>query len=183
MFVIKKLPKDRWPEFKALRLESLKQDPSAYGSSYEEEAEFADDVWKRRIGNALFALDEGKPIGMLSRILNERLKTKHYVEIVGAYVMPSYRGRGVGTKLLEEQLRLIRRKDSMKRIVKVKLMVNPEQKAAVRVYKKAGFQVVGRAKKELKVGSRFYDMLYMERFLQKRAHDWKLQQRDSTARS
>ena len=64
--------------------------------------------------------------------------------------------------MLEHALLQIRKN---RRVVKVKLVVNPEQRVAVKLYKKAGFVVAGRAKKELKVGRRFFDTLYMEKLL------------------
>ena len=50
--------------------------------------------------------------------------------------------------------------------MKVKLTVNPEQRAVVKLYQDAGFIVAGRMKKELRVGRRFYDELIMENMLQ-----------------
>jgi len=41
--------------------------------------------------------------------------------------------------------------------------VNSQQHAAVKMYKKAGFKVVGRLEREMKVGPRFYTMLVMEK--------------------
>ena len=47
----------------------------------------------------------------------------------------------------------------------MQLSVNPEMRAAVALYRGAGFEVGGKAKRELKVGRRYYDMLLMEKFL------------------
>ena len=160
MIEIRKLPADRWEDYRNLRLEALRSDPSAFGSSFEEEATLTEDEWKGRIQNALFAISEGKPIGMIVRVFSGRLKTKHGADIFGVYVSANHRGKGVGTSLLERTMLLIRKN---KRVVKVKLAVNPEQRAAVKLYKKAGFVVTGRSKKELKVGRRFFDMLFMEK--------------------
>jgi ribosomal protein S18 acetylase RimI-like enzyme len=157
---IRKLPADRWKDYKDLRLEALRNDPSAFSSSSEEEAVLTDEEWRRRIQNALFAVSDGALVGMIVCVLNDRLKTKHVADIFGVYVRADRRGEGVGTRLLEHVLSRIRRN---KRVVKVRLAVNPEQRTAVRLYEKAGFVVAGRAKKELKVGRRFYDMLFMEK--------------------
>jgi ribosomal protein S18 acetylase RimI-like enzyme len=157
-----RLSASRWRDFRDLRLAALKSDPSAYGSSFEEEKTLAESEWRRRIQSTLFALSDDRPIGMIVYVLNKRLKTKHIAEIYGFYVNADHRGEGVGTRLLEHALSLIRRN---KRIVKVKLAVNPEQRVAVRMYKKAGFVVTGRVEKELKVGQRFYGMLFMEKML------------------
>lgn len=97
---------------------------------------------------------------MVTYVFDEGLKTKHIAEIYGFYVSAGHRGEGVGTKLLEQALSLIRKK---KGIVKVRLYVNTKQGAAVSLYKKAGFVVTGKMEKELKVGLRFFDMLMMEK--------------------
>ncbi len=110
----------------------------------------------------LFALSDDKPVGMIAYFFEEGLKSRHIAEIVGFYVNADYRGEGIGTRLFERALSLIRKN---KRVIKVKLGVNPEQRVAVKLYKKAGFVATGRMKKELKVGRRFYDMLFMEKML------------------
>jgi ribosomal protein S18 acetylase RimI-like enzyme len=107
-------------------------------------------------------LSDDRPIGTIVYIIGARSKTRHVAEIHAVYVGASYRGQGVGTRMLEQALLQIR-KD--RRVVKVKLAVNPEQHPAVKLYKRAGFVVTGRANKELKVGRRFFDMLYMEKLL------------------
>ena len=99
---------------------------------------------------------------MIVYAVEQRPKSRHIAGIYGFYVGAGYRGEGVGTKLLERALSLIRRN---KRVIKVELGVNPQQRAAVRLYRKAGFIVTGRAEKELKVGRRFYGMLFMEKWL------------------
>ncbi|MGD0478357.1 MAG: GNAT family N-acetyltransferase [Nitrososphaerales archaeon] len=157
---IRKLPADRWRDHRDLRLEALKSDPSAFGSSFEEEETFTEDEWRKRIQNVLFALSDGRPIGMIVYVFDEGLKTKHIAEIYGFYVSANHRGEGVGTRLLERALLHIRKN---KRVIKVTLAVNPEQRAAVKPYRRAGFVVTGRTEKELKVGRRFYGMLFMEK--------------------
>ena len=47
----------------------------------------------------------------------------------------------------------------------IKLCVIPEQRAAVKLYEKYGFELVGRLKKELKFDDKFYDELIMEKLL------------------
>ncbi len=97
---------------------------------------------------------------MIAYVFEERLKTKHIAEIYGFYVSTDHRGEGVGTRLLEHALLLIRKKRG---IVKARLYVNTEQRAAVSLYRKTGFVVRGKMKKELKVGRRFFDMLILEK--------------------
>ncbi len=159
---VKKLSSDRWKDYRDLRLEALKSDPTAFGSSYEEEKSLSEEEWRKRIQNALFAMSNDEPIGMIVFIFGNKIKTKHTANIFGVYVSDNYRGEGVGKKLLESVLLLIQEN---KDIAKVKLTVNPEQKVAVKLYEKYGFELVGRSKKELKVNDKFYDELIMEKFL------------------
>ncbi len=162
MIRIVKLRENRWPDFKSIRLESLKQDPRAFGSSYGEEAKFTPDLWKSRIHNAVFAMSNDRPVGMITCLFSERIKTRHIADIVGVYVAPSFRGKGVGSKLLEHTIRLAKRK---KGVIKLALGVNTEQKYAINLYKSAGFVIVGKARKHFKIGKDYFDMFYMEKFL------------------
>lgn len=113
-----------------------------------------------RIQNVLFALMDNRPIGMIAYVFDEGIKTRHIAEIYGFYVSAAHRGEGVGRQLLEHALSVIRSKEG---IVKARLYVNTEQRAAVDLYKRAGFVVRGEMKKELKVGRRFFDMLILEK--------------------
>ncbi len=160
MIVVKRLEEDRWREYRALRLEALKKEPIAFGSHYDEEKNFSEDVWRRRIGDAFFALSEDKPIGMIVYIRENKIKTKHIGNIFGVYVTRKYRGQGVGKKLMDTVLTQAQKTEDA---VKIKLSVNPEQKAAVKLYQSCGFKIVGQLKKELFVEGKFYDELVMEK--------------------
>ena len=94
--------------------------------------------------------------------ISDRIKVRHITRIFGVYVDQNHRGKGVGKKLLERALELIRQN---KDIAKVQLMVNQEQEVAVELYKRIGFIVVGKLKKEIKVNDVFYDELVMEKML------------------
>lgn len=159
---IRRLPPDRWEDYRRLRLEALERDPRAFGSSSEDEARFSEEEWRKRILNTLFATSGERLVGMLACIFNEEVKTRHVAYIAGFYVTRKYRGKGVGKLLLEEGLAVASKR---KGTVKVKLAVNPEQEAAVRLYRSVGFVVTGRTKKELKVDGIFCDMLFMEKML------------------
>jgi ribosomal protein S18 acetylase RimI-like enzyme len=159
---IRRLPAESWKDYRNLRLEALRSDPSAFGSSVAEEEALTEDEWRRRIKNALFAISDIEPVGMIVYVFSTRTKTKHVADIFGVYVSAERRGKGLGTRLLRRALTEIQENRGIK---KVRLSVNPRLLPAVQLYKKAGFVVVGRARKELKIGRKFYDMLYMEKKL------------------
>lgn len=162
MIAVKKLEEDRWKEYRDLRLEALKKEPIAFGSSFDEEKNISEEEWKRRVGNALFALSEDKLVGMIVYVQGNKIKTKHIANIYGVYVTEEYRGQGVGRKLIDSVLEEIKKS---KDVVKINLTVNPEQKAAVKLYQNSGFKIVGQLKKEFLVVGRFYDELIMEKLL------------------
>ena len=161
MIEVKKIPTNRWKDYRNLRLETLKKDATAFGSSYEEERKLPELEWRRRTRNTLFALSNDKPIGMIAYVFNNKRKIKHVANIFGFYVKESYRNQGIGKKLIESALSSIMKN---KKIVKIDLNVNPKQKSAVRLYKKFGFRIIGILKKDLFVNGKFYDELTMEKF-------------------
>lgn len=159
---IRKLPEDGWRGYRALRLEALKAEPAAFGSSYEEEAALPESEWRRRMSTALFAMDGGVPVGMASYVVGTRVKTKHVAHIYGVYVKPEHRGMGIGGALLRAALGKIKEGAG---VVKVQLSVNPDMVPAVKMYEREGFVVQMRAEKELLVDGRYFDLLYMEKIL------------------
>ncbi len=159
MIAIKRLSEDRWREYRDLRLEALKTEPQAYGSSYEEERDRPESEWRRRIKNALFALADDKPVGMIVFVQESLLKTKHVTNIYAVYVTKERRGCGVGKQLMEAVLTQIKKHRDVK---KIKIAVNPVQKAAAKLYQSCGFNIVGKLEKELYIEGKFYDEIVME---------------------
>jgi ribosomal protein S18 acetylase RimI-like enzyme len=162
MVTIQQLSEHRWPEYRALRLEALKQDPIAFGSSFEEEAQFSQDEWKRRLQNAVFAVDGDVPVGLIVRVRKKQKNTQHILHIFSVYVKVSHRTQGIGKKLLDYVIAEAKRDQTLK---KLQLMVNPLQKDAVRLYEQAGFTIVGTLRAEMQVNGVFYDELMMEKLL------------------
>ena len=162
MIEIKKLPAERWRELRDMRLEALHNSPLAFGSSFDEEKLFKANEWKKRIKNSIFALLDDKPVGMAVFIINDKIKTRHIANIYGVFVKEEFQGKGIGKKLINGMLNIIHQNKS---ISKIKLTVNPEQVAAVDLYKQFGFNVVGRLKNELRIDDKFYDELIMEKFI------------------
>ena len=83
----------------------------------------------------LFSLSNDKPVGMITYVFKNKTKTKHIANIYGVYVKKEYRGLGIGSKLIKSAISKIMKN---KTIIKIKLKVNPKQKAAVNLYMKFG---------------------------------------------
>lgn len=160
----------RWQEAKNLWLEALQQDPTAFGSSYEEEILFDDDVWKTRLDTAyrqdgnmtLYAEIEGQLIGLMGAEWSQRINYRHVATIYSVYVTDSMRGHGIGSLLLQT---LLDKLATIPQIEKAGLTVTVDQTSAVALYEKFGFQRIGIAEKELKISGHYYDIYHMEKFI------------------
>ncbi len=159
---IQKLDRSKWKDYRDLRLEALKKEPTVFGSSYNEEKDRTEEEWKKRTGDVLFALSEDTPVGMVVYIYENKIKAKHIANIFGLYVSEKYRGMGIGKKLIDSVLEKIKENNA---ISKIKLTVNSEQKAALKLYESCGFKVVGKLGKELSVKGKLYDEFVMEKFI------------------
>ncbi len=171
---ISKLPPARWREARALRLDALKDEPAAFASSYEDELAFSDDLWIGRLESAyaragnmtLFADADAALVGMAGANWSAKAKLRHVAEIYGVYVAPGQRSKGIATALMRPLLDELR---AIGHIEKVKLEVNSEARAAIRLYEKLGFKRVGTARRELKVDGRYFDLQCMELHFRPRA--------------
>ena len=137
---ILRLTPKRWKEYKKLRLEALQQDPIAFGSSFEEEKNIPEKEWKKRLKTTLFAFSGDKIVGLITYNFRQKKKLKHIADIYSVYVTKKFRKKGVGKELMESAFLHILKN---KKIQKISLGVTPEQKAAVGLYKRFGFKVVG----------------------------------------
>lgn len=160
---ISRLPESRWEEYRELRLEGLKNDPGAFASSYEEEVKFDKEIWINRIPNVLFALENGKPVGLITFIVGSRIKVKHTADIFGFYVKEKYRNMGIGTALVRKAISVIRENPAVR---KINLSVSSTQEAAISLYRKEGFIEIGKGRDQFHVDGRYLDEIYMELMLQ-----------------
>ncbi|SHM67784.1 Acetyltransferase (GNAT) family protein [Caldanaerovirga acetigignens] len=74
--------------------------------------------------------------------LKFEISTEKTAQLLSIAVHPSHHGKGIGKKLLEAGLKYIK----CMGIKKIKLEVRPDNKSALSIYEKYGFQKVGKAK-------------------------------------
>ena len=137
------IPASRWSEYKELRLEALKTDPQAFGSSYENTLLHPDAVWQARleavIGSdknwLLFAEEKNTLIGMIGAT-----REGATLNIVSVYVVRPARGRGISKMLLA---RMIDGITKSRAVEIVRLTVNKDQIPALTLYRSFGFEIVG----------------------------------------
>lgn len=143
--------------FWALRLRALREEPEAFGSSYEEQRERPLEVARQRLRPAdaedgSFVLgafaSNGSLAGMVGVRREDGAKMRHTAEIWGMYVVPVARGRGVGHALLHGAIAGARLITGLERLV---LAVVTTQPAAIALYRRNGFVRFGSEPRALKL--------------------------------
>lgn len=117
------------------------------------------DGWGRDGDFGFIAIhDEGKPIGSITaRFFNEKNKGYGYigndVPEMGMALLEEYRGKGIGTDLLNKLF-----KEAKKREIKrLSLSVDPANKVAMKLYQRFGFEEVGIVGSSITMVANVYD--------------------------
>lgn len=128
--------------FHALRCRGLREDPTAFASSYEEEtAQPIAEVAARMGTAAVFgAFEGGALVGVVGLKRESHRKLAHKVVLWGMYVAPEARRRGVGRRLVVSALA---EAFGWPGVRQVYLGVNAANAAATALYVKLGFTAFG----------------------------------------
>ncbi|PWU03665.1 MAG: GNAT family N-acetyltransferase [Candidatus Melainabacteria bacterium] len=145
-------------EFRALRLRGLKEDPHAFGMSFEEASHTPLEDWNKLLSNehGSFILGAFAPqlIGLVAFSRSPRIKTRHKGHIWGMYVIPEARGRGIGKTLMQNALAKLQAIDGL---AVVTLCVVTLNTAARSLYLNLGFVPYGLEKRALRVNGEYLD--------------------------
>ena len=124
-----------WQALREIRLQSLRDAPDAFASTYAREAAFGEDEWRRRAtrdGSFIAFLPEVGPAGLGGGFLAE----PEVVELVGMFVRPQAQGRGVGKAVIDAVVGWARQQGAST----VHLWVTETNKARL-LYERCGFTV------------------------------------------
>ena len=148
--------------FRELRLEALKNHPTAFGADYEESASRPNEHWQERLKleknhEALFfAEHESQLAGMTGIFRGSSKKSRHESTIWGVYVRPQWRGHNISETLVRSCLGWAKEQG----LVIVKLAVVTTNRPAIRCYERCGFTIYGKEPKAL-----FHDDVYYDEYL------------------
>ena len=123
-----------WQALRAIRLQALLDAPDAFGSTHAREAAFGEDEWRRRAsrdGSFIAFLPEVCPAGLGGGYLAE----PQVVELIGMFVRPQARGRGVGEAVVDAVASWARAQGASI----VHLWVTETNKPGIRLYERCGF--------------------------------------------
>jgi RimJ/RimL family protein N-acetyltransferase len=149
--------------FRELRLEALRNYPSAFGQDYDEIVLRPQTYWESTLTfnseeQALFFAEQnGQLIGMTGISHRISKKSLHSAGIWGVYVKPAWQGRHIAESLIQSCLNWAKQQN----VVIVKLAVVTDNLSAIRCYKRCGFTIFGKEPKALKLEGTYYDEYLM----------------------
>ncbi|HYW10592.1 MAG TPA: GNAT family N-acetyltransferase [Longimicrobium sp.] len=146
--------------YRALRLRGLREQPGAFGSTYEEEVDrplqVTVDGLEGRTGSAVFGAldDEGMLVGIGGVHRESKRKARHRAGIWGMYVVPEARGRGMGRALLGA---LVDHARTLEGLHRLELGVTTTNTAARGLYVAFGFVPYGVQPDSYRAGGQSWD--------------------------
>jgi len=146
--VIRPLTKDDAAQWRELRLEALREYPTAFASAYEEalEQDLSARIPPPDSPSVLFGAFAGGALsGSAGLHVWPGMKQRHKAELWGMYVAPSLHRRGVGSALLRAVIDHART-----RVAVVQLTVLRANRAAMALYEQFGFVSFGTEKRALR---------------------------------
>ena len=158
--LIRKLTEDDIEALWNLRLRSLKDNPEAFGSTYEETIERGKETMRQRLLKPhaetfyVGAFEEESLVGIVGFFRESGTKGQHNGYIISMYVAPEQRGHGIGKALVAEAIAQARTIAGLEQLL---LAVVTTNTAARRLYRSLGFEVYGTQPRALKEGDQYWD--------------------------
>jgi GNAT superfamily N-acetyltransferase len=145
---VRRIRADEGLRRRAVRLRALANAPTAFGSTLEREEAFADAVWHERaaagaagVARVTYVAEDGdRWVGIATGLGDE--PDAPGATLVGMFVEPAARGRGVGRTLVEAVADWARSVGA----TRLHLWVTSTNDAALGLYRRAGFAPTGKKK-------------------------------------
>jgi len=144
--------------FRELRLEGLRLNPEAFGSTYEFEKDQPLTRYTGWLTNStvLGGFQNSQLVGTASFTQCSGLKDSHKGLLRAMYVRPTHRRSGAGRLLVESIIETARQK-----VEQVQLAVVSDNQPAIRLYQTLGFRQYGLEKNALKHNGIYSDEILM----------------------
>lgn len=155
------------PQYRAVRLECLREHPHNFGANYAEQSRLPKLWMETQIelgSNEAFvygAFDEEQLIGICGLTRDGIEARRHVATVIQMYVQEPYTGRGIGQGLLQALMDAAWQIPELEQLV---LDVVTSSQSAIYLYGKLGFEQYGFHKDHLKFGDDYQDALMMVRF-------------------
>ncbi len=144
--------------FRELRLEGLRLNPEAFGSTYDFERDQPLTRYTGWLTNSTVfgAFHNSHLIGTASFTQLSGLKDSHKGLLRAMYVRPTHRRSGAGRQLVQAIIELARQK-----VEQLQLSVVSDNQPAIRLYHSLGFRQYGLEKNALKHNNQYSDEILM----------------------
>ena len=163
--LIRTIQGDEVATFRTLRLEALRDNPTAFGADYQQDINRPDSFGEVRVHNGqgdgdvviYVAEDAGELVGMAGVYRPDNPKVRYSGTLWGVYVRPAWRGRGLGRQVSQACVEWARAKG----LDILKLGVTIPNPPAVRCYESLGFRSYGIEPKTFMIAGQYYDLMRM----------------------
>lgn len=155
---VRRLTVDDLDCFREIRAEAIRTHPQSFGSPEEDEGGDAMMATYRHWlnGTILGAFGGGGLIGVAGFYVPSSKRSQHRGHIFSVYVKEVDRGKGVGDRLIKELLAYAR-----SHVEQVHLAVVSTSAAAIKTYKRNGFEIYGTDPRVVRIGNATYDNYLM----------------------
>jgi ribosomal protein S18 acetylase RimI-like enzyme len=136
-FKVEVLSEDEWSRLRDIRLAALRDNPSAFLSSHEDEAAYKEERWRQEFsrGEWNIMLTGGEEIGLLGVTREPGMPRQEcYLEYL--WIAPDFRRSGAAARLLRTVLDRLRHEG----VHTVWLYILNGNQVAMRLYQRFGFQ-------------------------------------------
>lgn len=159
---IKILSVDELDDFRTIRLSALKQSPKMFGSTYAVEIEKPLNFFENCLScSTVFgAYDQNKIIGIATLTQEIGAKFSHKAHLSSVFIEPAFQQKGIASVLLHTVIQY-----SQQYVEQILLTVANDNKPALILYEKLGFQSYGVELKALKDKDGYIDEILMKLFL------------------
>lgn len=159
---IRRLRQNDAAPFRDIRLEGLRLDPEAFGSSFEFESPQPLTFFSGSLENSevLGAFDGADLAAVAGLMIQNGAKNAHKAKLWGMYVRPTERRSGVGRRLVSAIIEVAAARAEL-----IQLNVTRGNEAAHRLYLSLGFEDYGLEVNALKHNGVYYDEILMARSL------------------
>ena len=159
---IKILSIDELDDFRTIRLSALKQSPKMFGSTYAVEIEKPLSFFENCLSNSTVfgAYHQNKIVGLATLTQEIGAKFSHKAHLSSVFIEPAFQQKGIASVLLRSVIQY-----SQQHVEQILLTVANDNKPALILYEKLGFQSYGVELKALKDKDGYIDEILMKLFL------------------
>ena len=159
---IKILNVDESNDFRTIRLSALEKSPEMFGSTYIAEVEKPLVFFKNCLSSSTVfgAYYKNKIIGLATLTQENGIKFSHKASLSSVFIEPEFQKKGVASILLSAIIEY-----SEKHVEQILLTVADDNKPAIHLYKKFGFETYGIETQAMKVNGQYTDEILMKRFI------------------